>query len=65
METWNEYTRFFTALLALTEGYSELERNRVARITTFTVTTFLILVALTGKALLHEFSNPKVGVNLD
>jgi multiple antibiotic resistance protein len=66
MENWTEYTRFFTALLvildpfmalpiflALTGGYSEAERNRVARIATFTVAAVLMLVAVVGETLLH------------
>jgi multiple antibiotic resistance protein len=66
MENWSEYTRFFTALLvildpfmalpiflALTGGYSEAERNRVARIATFTVAAVLMLVAVVGETLLH------------
>jgi multiple antibiotic resistance protein len=65
MEHWSEYTRFFTALLvildpfmaipillALTDGYSDRERNRVARITTLTVAGVLVLVALAGETLL-------------
>ena len=65
MENWTEYTRFFTALvvildpfmaipilLALTEGYSPAERNRVVRIASLSVAVVLIIVALTGETLL-------------
>jgi multiple antibiotic resistance protein len=65
MENWTEYTRFFTALLvildpfmaipillALTEGYSEIERNRVARIATLTVAAVLLVAAFAGETLL-------------
>lgn len=68
MENWSEYTRFFTALLvildpfiavpyllALTEGYSDSERNRVARTAAIAVMTVLMLMALLGESLLHFF----------
>lgn len=66
MENWTEYTHFFTALtvildpfmaipifLALTEGYTDMERSRVARIASLTVASVLIVVALAGETLLH------------
>ncbi len=66
MENWTEYTRFFTALLvildpfmaipillALTEDYSDAERNRVAFIAALTVAAVLVIVGLAGETLLH------------
>jgi multiple antibiotic resistance protein len=65
MEHWTEYTRFFTALLvildpflavpiflSLTQGYTPLERVRVATLTTLTVSFVLVLAALSGEAIL-------------
>ncbi len=65
MENWTEYTRFFTTLLvildpfmaipvllALTEDYSQIERNRVVRITTLTIAGVLVFVALAGETVL-------------
>ncbi|MCG6967715.1 MAG: MarC family protein [Chromatiaceae bacterium] len=66
MQHWFEYTRFFTALLvildpfmaipillALTEGYTSGERNRIVRTTALTVATVLVLMALLGETMLH------------
>jgi multiple antibiotic resistance protein len=66
VENWTEYTRFFTALLvildpfmaipillALTEGFTPAERNRVVRTATLTVATVLVVMALVGETLLH------------
>jgi len=66
MEPWTEYTRFFTALLvildpfaavpfflALTQGYSQSERARVALVATATAATVLIIAALSGETILQ------------
>ena len=44
-------------LLSLTEGYSEAERHRVARISTLTVATVLAVVPVAGETLLHRPGN--------
>ena len=66
IEHWTEYTRFFTALfvildpfmaipilLTLTEGYTDRERQRVARVSSLTVAAVLMLMALAGESILH------------
>lgn len=66
MASWTEYSRFFTALLvildpfaampiflALTQGYSQSERARVALVATLTVAAVLIVSALAGESVLH------------
>lgn len=66
MEDWTEYTRFFTALLVitdpfialpiflgLTEGYTQAERQRVARIAAVTVALVLGVMAVVGEGLLQ------------
>lgn len=65
MESWTEYTRFFTALmvildpfaavpffLSLTQGYERAEKARVARVTAVTVALVLIITALSGDSIL-------------
>lgn len=66
MESWTEYSRFFTALLVildpfmavpillvLTKGYTLPERNRVVNAAAMTVATVLVVMALLGETLLQ------------
>lgn len=65
MEYWTEYSRFFIALfvildpfaaipifLALTKGYSSVERGRIANVSSLTVLLVLVAAALTGESIL-------------
>lgn len=66
MQDWTEYTKFIVGLLAIvdpfliipvflgiTEGRSGAERARTTQTITFTVTSVLLLSALTGEAVLR------------
>jgi len=66
MEHWSEYTRFITALfvilnpfaavpiyLVLTKAYTLAERKQIAKISSITVFTVLIVASVTGETLLQ------------
>jgi len=65
MEHWTEYTRLFTALvvivdpfiaipilLSLTHNQTIIERNKIVRVTAFTVAMVLLISAFIGETLL-------------